>query len=455
MRRGIGVVAALASLLAGAGSAAAQVEVEPGPEGRSAIAGRILDATTGAPIPGAQVSVPGTGAGMVAGSDGGFRVEVPAGDQVLRVERLGYGTVEAAVRVPADAAVRTTVRLSPEPVEAEAVEAEVETERSLEERRRATTIRRMTAEEIAEYPNMELAELIERFVPGARVVRNAQTGCPYIETGRRAYTRYPDRLTQLRSGLPMVGDVQPLIVLDGVPSNDTCTLDLIDEDDIEEIEYRPESAAGPRWANRARGGVLIVTTKSGRRSGYGFGPGGSGISINPYIGYYHFDQSSFEEAIRNFDVGGGSLFGVRVGIGGYEGFAGSVAYARAGVELSGEEEVAIPQQEPRRFSEDAAVHLLYAALEWHLPLPGPLDVFLAGGAGAIKIAPEERDGATDVLVNFGAGASLPIGPARIRVDVKDHVDLCSAPDTFDEAGACLDDETLHNIELSAGVALFW
>lgn len=129
------------------------------------------------------------------------------------------------------------------------------------------------------------------------------------------------------------------------------------------------------------------------------------------------------------------------------GFGLDLAYGRASVENAGIFEGDI------QLTEEATVQLFYGAANWNLPL-GPLTLFLSGGAGAITYSAEDRDGQTDVLVNFGAGATIPVGPARVRFDVKDHVDLCRYDKEFEfPDGPCFDDETLHNIEISAGLVI--
>lgn len=176
---------------------------------------------------------------------------------------------------------------------------------------------------------------------------------------------------------------------------------------------------------------------------------GFNVAINPYVGWYHFDESSFEAAFDRSDIESDPLYGVRLALGGHSGWSLDLAYGRVSIDGSFDlDEVVI--------EEKAAIHLFYGAVDWHLPLPGPLDVFLSGGAGAIRTDPDEREGATDVLVNYGAGVTVPLGRVRIRADLKDHVDLCDAPEEIDldEFGACLDeDETLHNIELSGGLEI--
>lgn len=174
--------------------------------------------------------------------------------------------------------------------------------------------------------------------------------------------------------------------------------------------------------------------------------GAQGLSINPYAGWYDFDESSFEDAFDDLDTDGDPIWGVRLGLGAYESYSFDLAYGRTSVTNAGIVEGDI------RLEEEATIQLFYGAANWHLPIPGPLDLFLSGGLGAIRYDAEDRDGQTDVLANYGLGASVPVGSARIRADVKGHVDLCEADEDLEfPDGPCFDDETLHNIEISAGL----
>ncbi|HUP02193.1 MAG TPA: hypothetical protein VM737_11845 [Gemmatimonadota bacterium] len=174
-----------------------------------------------------------------------------------------------------------------------------------------------------------------------------------------------------------------------------------------------------------------------------------GIAVNPYVGTYHFDESSFEDAFERVDVDADPIYGLRLALGGHSGLSLDLGYGRTGVdgEVVADDIV---------LDEDATIELFYGALNYHLPLP-VLDLFISGGVGAIRYEPDDRDGATNVLVNYGVGATFPLGALRLRADVKDHVDLCDGPDEDElgefDFGACLEDETLHNIELSVGVEI--
>ena len=171
--------------------------------------------------------------------------------------------------------------------------------------------------------------------------------------------------------------------------------------------------------------------------------------LNPYAGWYHFDESSFEEAFETSDVESDPIYGLRLAIGGIGGWSLDLAYGRTKIDaqgtLGGDVEL----------STDATIQLFYGALDWHLPLTGPLDLFLSGGLGGIDTDFDGEGGGTDVLLNYGAGVAIPVGSLRVRADLKDQVDFCEAPEEFDADAldACFEDKALHNIELTGGIEI--
>ena len=174
----------------------------------------------------------------------------------------------------------------------------------------------------------------------------------------------------------------------------------------------------------------------------------SSIRLNPYAGWFHFDESAFEEGFDTSEAESDVIYGARLGLGDTDGLSIDLAYGWTKIDAEGVRGDVI-------LSSDATIQLFYAALDWHLPLTGPLDLFLSGGAGGVHTAFEDEDGSTDLLLNYGAGVSIPIGGWRLRGDLKDQVDLCDAPEDveFEAFDACFEDEALHNIELTAGVEI--
>ncbi|HIL56553.1 MAG TPA: TonB-dependent receptor [Rhodothermales bacterium] len=78
-------------LLALAVLAASATAAQTGPVATGSVAGRVVDASTGAPVPGATVRLGGTARGAAADTDGAFRLDgVAAGQAVLLTSAVGY-----------------------------------------------------------------------------------------------------------------------------------------------------------------------------------------------------------------------------------------------------------------------------------------------------------------------------------------------------------------------------
>jgi iron complex outermembrane receptor protein len=91
-------VSSLVLLLALSGTAAAQ--------SMGTVTGRVTDASSGAPVPDAQVRVIGSITGVMTRSDGSYRLAVAPGRYEMRVSRIGYAAARDSVLV--DAAVTVT-----------------------------------------------------------------------------------------------------------------------------------------------------------------------------------------------------------------------------------------------------------------------------------------------------------------------------------------------------------
>lgn len=117
-RPSVGALAALA--LAGLAlplSAAPQQPVE--------IAGRLLDAGTGAPISAALVSIPALDISTLTNTDGAFHLVVPAGSHTFEIRHIGYGTRTTDVEAP-DGTLSLEIRIEPAAIEVAPLEVSVE-----------------------------------------------------------------------------------------------------------------------------------------------------------------------------------------------------------------------------------------------------------------------------------------------------------------------------------------
>src|SRR5690606_15268917 len=81
------------------------------------VRGRIVAAKTMRAEPSAQVSIPGTGRGIITNADGNFLLlNVPAGTHTLRVELICFSTAEQAITVQAGEVTTVEIRLTEQAV---------------------------------------------------------------------------------------------------------------------------------------------------------------------------------------------------------------------------------------------------------------------------------------------------------------------------------------------------
>lgn len=134
------------------------------------IVGRVVDGETGQPLSGAQVSVEGTGVGVLAGVDGRYiLLRVPAGIHSVHALYLGHGekTVEGVV-VPDGGAVIQDISLVSQAIAVEGITVSAAREKgtvgaALNAQRTAVAVTSSTtAEQIAKSPDSDAAQAVQR-----------------------------------------------------------------------------------------------------------------------------------------------------------------------------------------------------------------------------------------------------------------------------------------------------
>jgi len=231
----------------------------------ASIAGRVTDAQSGQPIPGAQVRIASTNLGAVTGDDGRYVVRAaPVGNVEVRVSRIGFAEQKRVVSVAqgtaadADFAMaRVAVELSP-----------VVTTATGEQRR------------------VEIANAVTT-VDAANVVRNGGV----TTVGDVLATRSPS-VNVLQGGMIGAGvrvrirgtsslslSNEPIYIVDGVRlNNDTTSLspnvgvggttpsaiNELNPDEIESLDVIRGPSAATLYGTDAANGVIIIKTKRGR-----------------------------------------------------------------------------------------------------------------------------------------------------------------------------------------------
>jgi TonB-dependent receptor len=165
----------------GAATAAAGQPPSP-PSGAGVIEGRVVDATTGDPLPGAAVIVTGSAGQASTNRDGVFRLTgVPAGDRTVVVTYLGRQDEIVETKVVAGATGRLEVKMrmvafaESVTVTAEALILESQ-ERALNQQKAAPNISNIVAaDQIGSFPDRNAAETTQR-IPSVSITKDQGEG---------------------------------------------------------------------------------------------------------------------------------------------------------------------------------------------------------------------------------------------------------------------------------------
>ncbi|MCQ2166202.1 MAG: TonB-dependent receptor [Bacteroidales bacterium] len=246
---------ATAPLAANASDASAAAKAQPADN--VTVSGKVID-DFGEPAMGAGVLVKGTTQGTTTDIDGNFTLSVPT-DATLQVSALGYETLEVAVLGRADLGTLTikteNILLEQTVVIGYGSQKKVDLTGS---------VAIVDADEMKKVSNSNISTMLEGKVAGVQITSDGQPGA--------------DPAVRIR-GLGSFGDTSPLYVVDGVPMG--TTIRDFSPNDIETIQVLKDASAAAIYGSRAANGVIIITTKSGKKN--------QKIKID-YSGYFGVDQ---------------------------------------------------------------------------------------------------------------------------------------------------------------------
>ncbi len=208
------------------------------------IEGKVTDAK-GVPLPGATVLVKDTDQATLTDTDGQFRLENVKEDAVLVFTYLGYITQE--VKYNGQSGISVVLQENTQGL-SEVVVVGYGTQRKANLTGAVSTV---TSKEIENRPVPNVALALQGLSPGLSVTRT--TGQPGSEGVG----------IQIRGATSANGDVEPLVVVDGVASPST-TLQTMNPNDIESITVLKDAAAAAIYGAQAAGGVILVTSKKGK-----------------------------------------------------------------------------------------------------------------------------------------------------------------------------------------------
>lgn len=233
------------------------------------VTGKITDATSGAPVTGTTISVVGGSANAVSSETGTYSISVPNNEAKLRFSHVGYQPIELTVGG------RTTLDVTMTATNGSLEEVVIVGYGAQKKVTLTGAVGVIDAKKLQDRPVASLTEALQGQVAGLTVVRtSAQPGNQAID--------FRIRGTSTFSSNPV------LTIVDGVPSS----LDRINPNDIESISVLKDAASAAIYGSRATGGVILVTTKSGRK-------GPPRVTLSTSIGQQ--DPTRFPEKVSALD----------------------------------------------------------------------------------------------------------------------------------------------------------
>ena len=264
----------LVGLFLSIGTALAQTE----------ISGTVVSSEDGLPVVGASILVAGTQMGTVTDIDGKFHLIVPAGKNQLRVQYVGLKTQ----LVPVSDGIKVVMKPDAGSLE----EVIVTGYGNFKKSSFTGAAANVDPGKLSDVPVASVQDKIAGSVPGVTVT--SASGAPGSVSNIR-----------IRGMGSINAGNEPLYVIDGTPmisgdvngigqgkynESGTNVLATLNSNDIESITVIKDAAAASLYGSRAANGVIVITTKSGKkgrthvdfRSDWGF----SNVAINyrPVLG---------------------------------------------------------------------------------------------------------------------------------------------------------------------------
>lgn len=208
------------------------------------VSGKVLD-EEGNPLQNVSVLIKGMSQGTTTANDGNFSVEVPEKGGTLVFSFVGYSNLEVKVNKAA------TLSLILKRDEATSDEIVVVGYGSQRKRDVTGSVASVPKERLQQLPNTNIAQALQGAVPGLQINSNGGSA------------EGNDVSILIRGRNSISASNSPLIIWDGVPY--TGGISEINPADVESIEILKDASAAAIYGSRGANGVIIVTSKQGKR----------------------------------------------------------------------------------------------------------------------------------------------------------------------------------------------
>lgn len=213
------------------------------------------------PLAGATVQVKGSNKSTTTDNDGNFSIAVDDNAKVLVFSFIGMVTRE--VSIEGKSSVNVVMSLVNKALNEIVVVGYGTQKRTLV----TGAVSSVNSKTLNELPALSISQALQGRVAGLQVTNNGSPGTEPIVRIRGI------------SSISFASD--PLYVVDGFPTGDLAAIDV---KDIESVDVLKDASAAAIYGSRATNGVIMITTKKGKRSGK------ISVSLDSYVGTQEVTQ---------------------------------------------------------------------------------------------------------------------------------------------------------------------
>ncbi|NOX84678.1 MAG: SusC/RagA family TonB-linked outer membrane protein [Chlorobi bacterium] len=268
------------------------------------LSGKVISSEDGKGIPGVTVQAKGTTVGTTTDLDGNFTLTVSPDVKTLVFSFVGMKTIEYQIGD------KTTINITMEP-EAQLVEEVVVTAYGISREKKSLgyATQQLSGSDVNQVKNDNFINNLQGKSAGVDIRANNNLG--------------GSTNVIIRGSSSLTGNNQALFVVDGVPISNEIVNDPaqisgrhgydygnpasdIAAEDIESIDILKGAAATALYGSRAANGVIMITTKKGKKAGEGAKRWGVTLSSNATVGMV--DWSTFPTYQQEYGAGYGWFY---------------------------------------------------------------------------------------------------------------------------------------------------
>lgn len=217
------------------------------------VTGTITD-TAGEPLPGVTVIVSGTANGTASDLDGNYSIAAPA-QGTLQFSYIGYKTQSVQING------RTNINVTMQEDSDMLDELVVVGYGQMKKSDLTGAVGSLAGGDIKDAPVNNLGSAIQGRIAGVQIIDSSKPG---------------DNVNIKIRGLGSINNCDPLIVIDGVPTD--LGLNAINMQDVERLDVLKDASATAIYGSRGANGVVLITTRRGST-------GSAKIAVNANVAF--------------------------------------------------------------------------------------------------------------------------------------------------------------------------